>query len=135
MCAQNIILKPSYTHANITIAVPDDWASVDITNSTGENALHDTEYTLLCTVTVIPSMKLPPTVEWVGPGGDVIEGSDGNRTVSAVVTQGTVSTLSLTFNPVFSSDGGRYTCRASINAPLVKEPSNISTSVHMVVTS
>ncbi len=115
--------------------VPDDWASVAITNPTGENALHGTEYTLLCTVTGIPGMTLPPSVEWVGTDGDVIEGSDGNRTVSAVMSQGTVSTLSLTFNPVLSSDGGKYTCRASINVPWMNnQPPIKSTSIHMPVT-
>ena len=112
------------------VAVPDDWASVAITNSTGANALHGTQYTLLCTVTGIPGMTLSPSVDWVGPDGDVIEESDGNRTLGDVVTRGTISTFSLTFNPVLSSDGGRYTCRTSVNVPWMdRQPSSISNTI------
>ena len=118
------------------VAVPDDWASVAINESTDANALHGTEYTMLCTVTGIPGMRLTPTVEWVGPDGDVIEESDGNRTLGNVVTRGTVSTLSLTFNPVLSSDGGRYTCRTSVNVPWMdRQLPNKSIAVDMPVTS
>ncbi len=51
---------------NLITTVPDDWASVAITNPTGENALHGTEYTLLCTVTGVPGMRLHP--QWSGWG-------------------------------------------------------------------
>ena len=91
---------------------------------------------MLCTVTGIPSMKLSPSVKWVGPDGDVIEESDGNRTLGDVVTRGTVSTLSLTFNPVLSSDEGRYTCMASVNVPWMdRQPPSISNAIDMPVTS
>ena len=94
-------------------SVPDEWATVDIQNSTGKNALHNTDYILTCTVTVIEGITLPVTVEWVGSDGDMVT-SEGNRMVGEVEVQGRVSTLSLSFSPVFSSDGSNYTCRAAI---------------------
>ena len=115
------------------LPVPDEWATVDIQNSTGENALNNTDYILTCTVTVIEGITLPVTVEWVGPDGDVVT-SEGNRMVGEVEVQGTVSTLSLSFSPVFSSDGGSYTCRAAV--PWVGSgPVQLQATVDMPVTS
>ena len=119
----------------IDYAVPDEWATVSIHNSTGENALNNTDYTLTCTVTVIEGMTLPVTVEWVWPDGSVVA-SEGNRMVGEVEVQGRVSTLSLSFNPVFSSDGGSYTCRAAISVPWTKsQPPQRLALVNMPVTS
>ena len=93
------------------------------------------DYTLVCTVRAIIGMNLPVRMEWVGPDGAVV-GSEGNRTVGEVETQGTLSTLSLSFHPVFSSDGGRYTCRAAITVPwMTRQPPQKSTSIHLPVTS
>ena len=83
---------------------------------------------------VIDGMNLVPSVEWVGPDGVVVV-SEGNRTVGQVETQGTTSTLTLSFNPVLSSHGGRYTCRAAISVPwMATQPPQHSASVDMPVT-
>ena len=67
---------------------------------------------------LIPGMNLPVRMEWVGPDGSVI-GSEGNRTVGQVQTQ-----------------GGRYTCRAAITAPwMTRQPPQISHSLKMAVYS
>ena len=117
------------------LPVPDEWAAVDIWNSTGENALNNTDYILTCTVTVIEGITLPVIVEWVGPDGDVVM-SEGNRMVGEEEVQGRVSTLSLSFNPVFSSDGGSYTCRAAISVPWVgSDPVQLQATMDMPVTS
>ena len=122
----------SYT---CTHAVPDDWCRVSVSNLGGENALHLKQHSLLCTVTAIPGMTLPPLVEWVGPDGTVLL-SGGNMTVGSVNTQGSVSTFSLSFNPVLNSDGGTYTCRAAVHVPWMStQPRKISTSFDMPVTS
>ena len=118
-----------------THAVPDEWATVDIQNSTGENALNNTDYILTCTVTVIEGITLPVTVEWVGPDGDVVT-SEGNRMVGEVEVQGRVSTLSLSFSPVYFTDGGSYTCRAAISVSwLAQQSLQLSCTVEMPVTS
>ena len=112
--------------------VPDLWADINIT---GRNALYGSEYTLLCTVRAITGMTLPPSIEWVGPDGTVLV-SEGNVTVGEVETRGTVSTLSLSFHPVHSSQGGFYTCRATVNVPwMVDQPAQLSTTFNMPVTS
>ena len=110
------------------------WATVDIQNSTGENALNNTDYILTCTVTVIEGITLPVTVEWVGPDGDVVT-SEGNRMVGEVEVQGRVSTLSLSFSPVYFSDGGNYTCRTAISVPWLSQQPQRMTTVEMPVTS
>ena len=118
----------------IIIPVPDDWATVAITNSTNQNALHNTSYVLTCTVMVIDGMNLDLSVEWAGPDGVVVV-SEGNRTVGQVETQGTTSTLTLSFNPVLSSHGGNYTCTAAISVPwMATQPPQHSASVDMPVT-
>ena len=123
------------TYYCFLLSVPDEWATVDIQNSTGENALNNTDYILTCTVTVVEGITLPITVEWVGPDGDVVT-SEGNRMVGEVEVQRTVSTLSLSFIPVFSSDGGSYTCRAAISVPWVgSDPAQLQATVDMPVTS
>ena len=84
---------------------------------------------------VIAGMNLPVRMEWVGPDGSVV-GSEENKTVGEVETQGTLSTLTLSFHPVFSSDGGSYTCRAAITVPwMTRQPPQKSATVHMPVTS
>ena len=89
----------------------------------------------MCTVGPITGMTLPHSVEWVGPDGTVLV-SEGNVTVGEVETQGTVSNLSLSFNPVLSSQGGYYTCRATVNVPWMEnQPAQLSATFNMPVTS
>ena len=57
-------------------------------------------------------MTIPPSIEWVGPDETVLV----SVIVGEVETQGTISTLSLSFHPLHSSQGGYYTCRATVNA-------------------
>ena len=85
-------------------------------------------------MSVITGMTLPPSVEWVGPDGTVLV-SEENVTIGEVETRGIVSTLSLSFNPVLSSQGGNYTCRATVNVPwMAVQPPQISATINMVVT-
>ena len=137
-----------------SIPVPDDWATVDITNSTNQNALHNTNFALTCTVRVISGMNLAPSVEWVGPDGVMImsdvslhsgsgspyggsgSGGSGSGFGGSGSNLNSTFILTLSFNPVLSSDGGRYTCRAAISVPwMATMPPLISSSVDMSVTS
>ena len=104
-------------------------------STTGQNALHDTDYALTCTVTPISGMNLAPSVEWVRPDGGVVV-SGGNITVGEVETQGTISTLTLSFSPVVSSNGGRYMCSAAIFVPWMdSQPPHHSASIYLLVHS
>ena len=89
----------------------------------------------MCTMRPITGMTLPPLMEWVGPDGNVLV-SGGNVTISEVKTQGIVSTISLSFHPVLSSQGGYYTCRATVNIPWMKDqPDQLNATFYMPVTS
>ena len=120
-------------HFFISPVVPDNWAYVYIDSR--KDALHGSEYTLLCTVMAINGMTLPPSIVWVGPDGTVLV-SEENVTVGEVETQGTVSTSSLTFNPVLSSQGGRYTCIVTVDVPwMLDQPDQLFDTFNMLVTS
>ena len=83
----------------------------------------------------ITGMTIPPSIEWIGPDGTVLV-SNGNVTVGEMETQGRVHTLSLSFHPVLSSQGGFYTCRATVNVPWMEnQPAQLSTTFNMPVTS
>ena len=126
---------PQHIILTCDITVPNDWCKVRISNQTGKAALHLDNHILLCTVITIPGMKLPLSVEWVGPKGTVLT-SGRNVTVGVVRTQGNTSTVSLSFHPVLNSDKGLYTCKAAVHVPWMKtQPSQITSSLHLSITS
>ena len=62
--------------------------------------------------------------------------SGGNITVGEVETQGTISTLTLSFSPVLTSNGGKYECRAAISVSWMEsQPPQLSALVNMPVIS
>ena len=65
-------------------------------------------FTLTCTVTVVGDLVVQPKVEWVD-SESIMDG------VSTVMNNGRVFTLDLVFNPLNTSHGGQYTCRATID--------------------
>ena len=71
------------------------------TNTAGES------YRLECSVTVAGSTD-QPTITWLDPMN--------NQITSGVETTGSMSTL--TFNPLAASDGGTYTCRATLGGAM-----------------
>ena len=75
-------------------------------------------------------------MEWVGPDGSVVV-SEENRTMVELRENGPRSyTLSLSFNPVLSSDGGSYTCRANLSVPLMNvQPEQLQTFYNLTVDS
>ena len=83
----------------------------------------------------MPGLDLPITVEWVGPDG-VVMTSEGNRVLGEKEVEGTMRTLSLTFDPILASNGGDYTCRVSIFANWTKsQPPQHAVTVHIPVIS
>ena len=70
-------------------------------------------YTLNCSASTEDYVISVPSVEWVNirnPDSSITQPPQTNGTVSAH--------RSLTFNPIRTSHGDRYTCLASINIPL-----------------
>ena len=68
------------------------------------------EFTLTCTVTVVKGLVVQPTVEWVDAGNMIVMSDEDGITVRTVD-----NALDLMFNPLLTSHGGQYTCRATIN--------------------
>ena len=58
-----------------------------------------------------------PALEWLDRDRNVVGGND--ITMGPPVTTGMNTTLTLTFDPLHTSHGGRYTCRGSINISVI----------------
>ena len=67
---------------------------------------------LTCTVSVVENLIQPPSVTWTGPGVEQTDVEEIGPMVSGAVT-----TLTLSFNPLRTSHGGQYTCRAVLDIP------------------
>ena len=94
--------------------VPDNWATVEIVNLTQGDALHQHNYSLMCTVQAIRGMNITPEVYWYSSDGTVIK-TEGRFKVDTVQKNSSITTLSLTFSPVLhNQDGGVYSCRAQV---------------------
>lgn len=118
----------SYYH----IIVPALWATVQL-GGYEDTALHGHNYTFYCTVTVIAGLALPVTMEWLHSNGSAVS-NDRFMVHSANVSR--VTTLTMTVAPILTTDGGKYSCQASVNVPWMDEqPPNIAESVHIPVTS
>ena len=77
--------------------------------------------TLTCRVTVVEGLTVQPDVEWLDSGGSAVRSGVNNNiiTVDNVMRNGSESTLGLEFSSLHTSDGGQYTCRATINIQLI----------------
>jgi hypothetical protein len=97
-----------------TLIVPDNWATIEITNLTQGDALHQHNYSLMCTVQAIQGMNITPEVYWYSSNGTVIQ-TEGRFEIDTVYENSSVTTLFLTFSPVLhDQDGGVYSCRAQV---------------------
>ena len=83
---------------------------MEITTSGGDTVAGE-QYTLTCTVTVPDGLTGTPTVEWTGDEGKT------RVTEGRADTSGSVTTLTLTFNPLQDSQDGDYTCSATLPVP------------------
>ena len=90
-------------------------------------------HTLICTATVVEILIVEPTLGWLDTDGRVVGGN--SITVGPPITTGTNTTLMLTFNPLHTSHGGRYTCRARINIPAISIVNSNETSNVVVAQS
>ena len=89
--------------------------------------------TLTCRVTVVEGLTVQPDVEWADPGDGAVMSDVNDVTVGSVMRSGSESTLVLEFSPLRTSHGGQYTCRATINVPLI-DISDLSNSSSQDVT-
>ena len=73
------------------------------------------------------------SVTWLGPDGK--EPYENEIEVASVVISVNYLTAVLTFNPLNSSHGGSYVCKASTTVPGLNTPPPLSQEFELVVTS
>ena len=99
------------------------------------DATEGNEYHLTCTVSVISGLTVDGvSVSWLGPDGNVIEESN-NTTTAVLATSSTTTSAKVAFQPLRSTNGGDYTCIATIMIPGLNEPPPRTAQAHLVVMS
>ncbi len=84
-------------------------------------------------MTVIEGVALPVTIEWLHSNGSAVA---NERIQIQSNTVSRVTTLTMTFMPIVTTDGDDYSCQATINVPWMDEqPPPRTASVHIPVTS
>ena len=77
-------------------------------------------YTLTCAVVeLIDGLTGMPTLQWINSEDSPLVTGDG-ITVSELNSTDTSATLTLVFNPLRTSHGGKYICRAMLESPPVE---------------
>ena len=89
------------------------------------------EVQLTCNVSVVEYLTVQPTVEW--SGGSVDRGN--GVTESDTTHSGVMSMKTLTFSPLLTSHGAKYTCQADINIPSISLMKTASNSRDVMVES
>lgn len=82
-------------------------------------------FTLICTVTLTEGLTGIPSVEWMDSGGQQIN-SVNDLVLSDPMTSGQMTNRTLYFDPIRTSDGGTYTCVATVPSPALAMPLNMS---------
>ena len=93
------------------------------------------DFSLQCTVETEEGVRLEDiSIQWTGPDGGQIS-SGGNIVIGNLTTDGTVTTGSLQFSPLRTSDRGQYTCTGRVAASSVEVNVSNSDSIVVNVTS
>ena len=96
-------------------------AEVFILMGSEEAPIAGQSYSLLCTVTVQDGPISDPHIMWLDPNGCPLssEGAITIATQSAVdgPSQARLTTYSISFSPLYTSNGGLYTCQATVTSP------------------
>jgi len=114
-------------------AVPQAWATVQISSPPDDSAIVGREFVMTCTVTAVRGLTVIPEVIWTGPDGNLT--GTKNITMGYEQTSGTETTRSLTMHSLQSPEGGQYSCMAAITIPKLKISSQKSTYKHINVIS
>lgn len=91
-----------------------DLPSPAITIIRDGNSVAGENYTLICSVTVVDGLSddVIIAVTWADNNGDPVQ-------LDSIWRDDVNTTLTLEFDPLLSSHGGRYTCNASISIPAI----------------
>ena len=85
---------------------------------------------LTCSVRVVEYLTAQPTLQWSGGSVD-----SENMTESDTIHSGVMSMKTLTFSPLLTSHGAKYTCQADINIPSISLMKTASDSRDVMVES
>eukprot|EP00731_Ephydatia_muelleri_P018729 Em0011g769a len=107
------VVGSSNASANISLSVQALPPPLVTTSSYGSTIVGSV-YSLVCMVKVVDGLVVNPDVVWMKDGGALVNGT--NTTLTRTVSGGN-STLNLTFSPLLTSQGGQYTCVATISVP------------------
>ncbi|KAL5486487.1 hypothetical protein EMCRGX_G018974 [Ephydatia muelleri] len=88
-------------------------------------------YNLTCTVMVVNGLVVVPQVMWFKNGVNLAVGNSISF-ASGVVSANT-TTLTLQFNPLYTSNGGQYSCIANVSLPVISITSLYNTSAASVI--
>ena len=95
-----------------------------VTITPSGNSTAGSPYTLTCTVMVVNGLVVVPQVMWLKNGTSVVGGNVTYGMASANIT-----TLTLPFIPLHTSNGGQYSCIANVSIPVISITSLYNTSV------
>ena len=84
-----------------------------VISSSGSSTAEET-HSLTCDVALAQDLRESPVIEWVGPEGPIEDGAVEGVTLSSSSPS---TTMTLTFDPLRTSHGGVYWCRASVVDP------------------
>ncbi len=102
--------------------------SVDPISTEGGSIAGFPGYTLICSTTKNRFLSTSATlaVQWLDLTGAVISAGNPNFTISGVgPTTSTILTSRLTFNHLYTSQAGEYTCRTLLTIPGTVDNHNI----------
>ena len=88
--------------------------TLTISPSVGGTSTAGDSFSLTCTVSVVENLIQSPIVTWIGPG----VGQTGVKEIGLMVSDA-VTILTLSFNPLQTSHGGQYTCRAVLSNNII----------------
>ena len=99
-----------------------------VTITPSGNSTAGSPYTLTCTVMVVNGLVVVPQVMWLKNGTSVVGGNKTYGMASANTT-----TLTLPFNPLYTSDGGQYSCITSISIPVISITTTDTSVMNIIV--
>ena len=115
----------TYTYFNdLSFLVPID--DVQVSAVTEGVPIAGQQYRIICMVIFPIGLTNPITVQWYGSNG-LITSSGGGIILGETLTSATNITSSIEFNPLRTSHGGQFSCRATITSSA--PPYNLTRSV------
>ena len=108
--------------------------AINATVSSSGTARAGVIYNLTCTVSkTVDGLSISPTATWMTTGGVAVSNGNGITVSTRTMDETAVSTL--TFDPLRTSHGGRYSCNGTLTSPALDSPLSPSTRIEHNVQS